>query len=186
MPGTNQPVGHNGPIPAWWNAVLQTMQQMQADIKALQSGQQNTLITDSNGNATVIIGQLSQTVTIGAISGQAGVQVMTNLGDPSSGQQTAGLAFAQDVATGTITTTEGSFTATLDSTTTGTFTNGMVIGAADVSDPSSGTATPAIVPGTTFTISGSAITLNKAASESGTGIYCAACFWRLLSGLTYP
>jgi hypothetical protein len=173
MPGVNQPVGHNGPIPAWWNAVIQQMQQMQADIKALQSGQQNTINVDANGNAIVIIGQLSQTVTIGATSGAAGVQVMTNL----SG---VGICVQQSLATGKITVTEGSTAATLDSTTGGTFVSGMVIGAANVDDPSSGTATPAIVPGTTFTRSGSAITLSQPAAESGNGILCAACQWTSL------
>lgn len=173
MPATIKPAGSNGPIPAWWNAVLQAMQQMQADIKALQSGQQNTTLVDANGNAIVIIGQLSQTVTIGAQSGVAGVQVMTNL----SG---VGVCVQQELATGTITVTAGSTAATLNSTTGGTFSSGLVIGAANIDDPSSGTATPAIVPGTTFTITGSAITLSQQAAESGSGILCAACQWTSL------
>lgn len=184
MPGTSPPVGVSGPLNPWWNAVISAIRELQASVKALQAGAQQTVTVDQYGNAVIISGQLDQIVTIGAGFQQPGVLVGTNL--PATGQPNAGLAVQQGLATGTITVAAGSTGATLDSTISGAFTSGQVIGAANVSDPTSGLATSAIVPGTTFTIVGSAITLSRPAVETGSGLYCAACSWRSLQSFTYP
>ena len=178
MPGTPSPVGNRGPLGAWWAAILGGLESQSQRIGALEAGATQGNIVDGSGNTLEIAGtNLAQTVVIGAnlyaTPATAGVQVGTGLTG-------AGRAKQANLATGTVTTTKGSTTATLVSTASGTFTNGQVIGAANVSDPSSGIATPAIVPGTTFTISGATITLSQAAAESGTAIYAAACnFTRL-------
>lgn len=184
MPATPRQVGREGGLPPFITALLQSIQGLQDRVRALEVGTQQTNIIDQYGNTIVIAGQLNQTVTIGAAYQQPGVQVGTTL--PATGQPNAGLAVQQNLATGTITTTAGSTTATLNSTASGTFTNGQVIGAANVTDPSSGVATPAITPGTTFTISGSTVTLSQAAAESGSAIYCAACNWYSLQTFTHP
>jgi hypothetical protein len=172
MPGTPLPVA--GPLGPWWTATLTAIQTLQQQAKALKASQATANITDAYGNTIELSGtNLSQIVTIGASFGQAGVQVGTNL-PLSAGIPQSGRAKQTNLATGTITTTAGSTAATLISTASGTFTSGQVIGAANVSDPSSGIATPAITPGTTFTISGAAVTLSQNAAESGTAIFCAA------------
>lgn len=190
MPGTPNPVGEGpGRVPVIWNAITQKLQALTQRVSALEGARQPNIL-DGFGNTIIVVGQLLQTVTIGATntSGTAvpGVQVQTVLHSPPAGQPLVGIAVQQSLATGTITTTKGSTAATLVSTTSGTFTSGQVIGAATVNDPSTGVATPAIVPGTTFTITGSAITLSQPAAESGTGLYAAAAFWHSLAGLTYP
>ena len=178
MPGTPAPVGHRGPLDAWWAAILGGLESQASRIAALESGSTQGNLVDGSGNTIEVAGtNLAQTVVIGAnlyaSPATAGVQVGTGLTG-------SGRAKQANLATGTLTTTKGSTAATLVSTASGTFTNGQVIGAANVSDPSTGIATPAIVPGTTFTISGAAVTLSQAAAESGTALYCAACnFTRL-------
>lgn len=156
---------------------------LQQQVNQLTAGSTQGNLLDGAGNTIEVAGtNLSQTVTIGAAagpSGNAGVMVGTGLTG-------AGRAFQQGLVTGRINLTAGSLSATLTTSPTG-WLGGMVIGAADVTDPSSGTATPAIVPGTTISLaSGTAITLSQPAAESGTGLYCAACFWRTLAGLNYP
>lgn len=181
MPGTPSPLIDPSMGPHW-TAVLAAIQSLQQQVQALTAGATQFTIPDAYGNTMVIVGtNLAQNVTIGASHGQPGVQVATGI---AAG--TAGLAFQQALATGTITTTQGSTAATLNSTISGTFTSGQVIGAADVSDPRSGVATPAIIPGTTFTISGTAVTLSQPAAESGTGIFCASASFQTLAGLNYP
>ena len=171
MPYPPAPVGNNGPINPFWNAIFQKMQHMGMSVGALQQGRGQGNVVDQFGNATEVGGtNLDQIVVIGAVFLQGGVQVGTGIANGTSGR-----AYQANLATGTITLTKGSTSATLDSTIGGTFTSGQVIGAADVSDPSSGIPTPAITPGTTFTISSSSITLSRVAAESGTGLYCAAC-----------
>ena len=172
MPGTPEPVGSAGGLNPWWNSILSAMRASTRTDAAIIAGRQQTNTVDQYGNTLIVVGQLNQQVTIGAAFQKPGVQVTTGI---TSGQ---GQAVQQNLALGTITTTKGSTAATLNSTASGTFSNGMLIGAANVSDPSSGVATPAIVPGTTFTISGSAVTLSQPAAESGTGLYCAACTWK--------
>lgn len=174
MPRIPQPVGQAGGLPAWWVAVIQAIKLTQQQVANLTAGATQGNLLDGNGNTVEIAGtNLSQTVTIGAAYQQPGVQVGTNLTGAGRAKQTS-------LATGTVNVTKGSTSATLASTTSGTFTSGQVIGAANVSDPSSGVATPAITPGTTFTISGSAITLSQPAAETGTGLYAASCnFTRL-------
>ena len=169
------PVGNNGPINPFWNAIFQKMQHMGMSVGSLVANRGQGNVVDQYGNTTEVAGtNLSQIVTIGAAFQRAGVQVGTGIASGTSGR-----AYQANLATGTITVTKGSTAATLVSTTHGTFTSGQVIGAADVNDPSSGIATPAITPGTTFTISGTSVTLSQNAAESGTALYCAACNFTL-------
>jgi hypothetical protein len=178
MPYPPAPVGNNGPINPFWNAIFQKMHSQGQGLAAVTQGAQQTITVDHYGNAIVILGQVNQTVTIGATHGQAGVQVGTGL--PAGGAPNASLVVQRGLVTTTITTTEGNSSATVDSAVG--MVAGMVIGAADVSDPSSGIATPAITPGTTIAgVSGTTITLSQDAAESGTAIACAACFWTSLA-----
>lgn len=183
MPGTPAPVGERGVLGPWWNAIMSAIQTLQGQVAALQAGAQQTNVVDQYGNVIVIVGQLNQIVTIGAAFQQPGVQVGTAL--PAGGQPNAGLAAQVGLIITTATLTKGSTSAAVG---TSSLSNGMVIGAADVSDPSTGLATPAITPGTTISAGGgtTSLTLSQAAAESGTTLYCAACFWRSLQSYTYP
>ena len=174
MPSYPAPVGRNGGLPPIWNAVFQTMQALNSRVAGAIQGAVQGNIVDQYGNAVEIAGSnLAQTVTIGASFGQAGVLVGT-------GVTGAGRAVQQNLATTTITLTKGSVSATVASG--AGLSHPMVIGAADVSDPTSGLATPAITPGTTIgSITGTAVTLSAPAAESGTGLFCAACVFTPIS-----
>lgn len=176
MPEPPKPAGQNGPFSPHWNAVIGAIQGNTQQVAALTANRTQGSVIDQYGNLVEVSGtNVSQIATIGAAFQQAGVLVTT-------GASGAGRVNQRSLATGTLTVTKGSTAATLVSTVTGTFTNGMVIGAATVNDPSSGVATSAIVPGTTFTISGSTVTLSQNAAESGTALYCAACFFLQAAG----
>lgn len=194
MPGSPAPVVDSrfGPH---WTAVMQALQSLQQQVAALASGASQTVLTDQWGNAIVILGQLNQVVTIGAsmanpaIPPIAGVQVGTGLPN-AAGKPNVGIAIQQNLLTGHLTTTAGSKTATIVDGLSGLAVN-MVIGAANVTDPSSGVATPALNPAlnpptSVSAISGSTVTLSQNAQESGTGLYCAACNWVSLGDYTYP
>lgn len=183
MPGRPE-LASNPQIGQWWTAVLGEISALKRQVAALTSGAGAGIITDAYGNAMVVQGtNIGQIVTVGATHGQAGVQVGTGLGSPSA--PTAGLGVQQGLVTTTIATTAGSVTATVASS--AGMSTGMSIGAANVSDPSSGTATPAIVPGTTISgISGTTITLSQNAAETGSALYCAAVFFRSLALFSYP
>ena len=180
MPGTQPSVlGNNGVVPRGWAGISNALQSASglASATATQTGQ---FILDGYQNTPVVIGPLNQVVTIGAgwISGSpvAGVEVFTNIAG-------FGIGYISNFANGTITTTEGSTAATLTSTISGTFANGMVIGATTYEvPPVSDNAAPPnyITPGTTFTISGTSITLSMDAALSGVGLYvCAATYTKL-------
>lgn len=182
MPGTPQPVGR-GPsnLPPFWNAVMQAITQQQQATNALAAGAQQTILVDQWGNAQVILGQLNQTVTIGASYQQAGVIVTTAL--PTTGHPIVGVAWQQNLITTTVTLTKGSTAATVG---TNTIANGMVIGAATV--VVAGVKTATITPGTTVTAGGgtTSLTLSEPAAESGSGLYCAACNFRSLEQISFP
>lgn len=192
MPGTPPPAGE-GPnrLPVIWNAVTQKLQELDRRLTAIEGARQTNII-DRDGNTIIVIGQLLQTVTIGASNTGtpiAGVTVQTILNLPPAGQPLVGIAVQYGLATGTMTFTQGSSTATLVSTTSSnTFTVGQAIGAALVTDPTTGVATSAVQLGTTISgIPGlGVITLSQPAAESGTGLYTAAAFWNSLNGFTYP
>lgn len=170
MPGVNPPVGQGpGGIPVIWNTVMQGIARSAARLAALESARYaGAPLIDAYGNTLEISGtNLAGVVFIGASHGQPGVQVGTGLTGTARAKQTG-------LVTTTITLTKGSFAATVASGTG--LSAGMVIGAANVSDPSSGTATPAITPGTTIqAITGTSVTLSQKAAETGTGLFCAAC-----------
>ena len=181
MPGSPAPVGSSGPLNPWWNSILGALRTGAQNDAALAAGAQQTNEIDQWGNTQVIVGQLNQVVTIGAAFQQSGVQVGTAL--PPPGASSVGVATQQGLATTTIATTKGSTSATVASA--AGLAKGMSIGAANVSDPSSGVATAAITPGTTISgISGTTVTLSQAAAETGSGLYCAACFWSSVQGGT--
>jgi hypothetical protein len=175
VPGTPQPVGRNGPFGPFWIATFTAIRNTNQQVNALTAGAQATNVTDQYGNTIQVTGpSLNQVVTIGASHGVAGVQVWTGI---AAG--TAGIAVQSGPATTKINLTKGSYSATLASGVTGAaLTVGQVIGAANVSDPSSGVATAALTPGTTITAvsgqtSGSTVTLSLEAAESGSDLACA-------------
>lgn len=189
MPASPKPIfdaryGHLTPI-------AQALQFTQQKVAQQNAGANQGMIVDSNGNCTEVYGaNLNQVVTIGSTaatggpSGKPGVSITTGIAQGVGGRAVvySGTSLSpRTIPTGTITLTRGSMSATLVSTLTGTFVNGLLIGAANVTDPSSGLATPAITPGTTMTIFGTAITLSAPAVESGTGLYCAAATFQLLT-----
>lgn len=170
MPGSPKPVIDPRFGPAW-TPPIQALQAQKQQALGLNAGATQGNIPDQWGNITQLSGSnLNQTVTIGASHGVAGVQVGTGI--PSG---TSGLAVQSGPAITTITLTKGSTAATVGTVIGAALSPGQVIGAADVSDPSSGTPTPAITPGTTIdAISGTSVTLSEPAAESGVGLYCAA------------
>ena len=150
---------------------------MQQSIEALQV--QLTAISnqvDQFGNSTVLIGNLNQTVLVGADASHTGVYVGTGIGTPTA--PVAGIAWRENTVATTITKT-GASAGTVASASG--LVNGMVCGAAQVAGVS------AIVPGTTFTITGTAVTLSIPwAVTAATSIYFVACNWYQLSQLTVP
>jgi hypothetical protein len=150
--------------------LVSTISQMEQQIQALQVQlNYHGAIVDTYGNTLEFAAvNVNQTLTIGATTAQpAGVQVTTGLTG-------AGRAEQQGLVTTTISTSHGSTMATV--TNAAGLAIGMMIGAATVNG------TSAIVPGTYISaISGTNVTLSQAAAESGSGLYCAACVWRLAS-----
>lgn len=176
MPGSPQPAGADGPISPWWNSILQAIASLQQQVSLLTQGATQNQIIDGVGNTVEVSGtNLAQTVTIGASllsSGtQPGVQVQTGL----TGAGRAGLT---GLKTPTITLTKGSTSATVSSATG--LSNGMAIGALSVAPGISTGYVQALTPGTTFTISGTTLTLSSPALVSGSGLFCACCLWQLL------
>lgn len=190
MPGTPKPV-IDPRFGTAWTPIIQNAQTQKQQAAALNSGAQSTNILDAYGNAVFLLGQLNQVVTEGATFGQAGVLVGT--GFPKSGSDprvnpNAGIIGRKDIFWGTATITAGStscaFAADGASPVLSLSDSGSTtqIGAANVSDPSTGTATPAIAPGTYVnTISGTSpnftLTLSQNAQETGSGLYCVICMW---------
>ena len=134
----------------------------------------NTTIVSISGSSAV----LSQTPT-GAGSGIAitvgpggGVMVGTNL-------MGSGMAWPTGFSHTTIATTEGSTSATVASGTG--FVNGYVIGAVDAN-----TGAEVITPGTTYSISGTSVTLSAPALLNETAAYCCSCLWNAQSGVVHP
>jgi hypothetical protein len=172
MPGVPDPVGIGpGGIPPFWNAVLGAIKGQQQATNGLAGGAPAGWVPDQWGNVTELSGaNLNQVVTIGAGHLQAGVLVSTGI--PSG---TAGHAVFSGPAITTITLTQGSISATVGTVTGAALAQGQVIGAALATDPTTGTPTSAITPGTTIaSVSGSSVTLSQGAAESGTSLYCAA------------
>jgi hypothetical protein len=160
MPGTPRPVVDPRFGPAW-TPIVQNAQATKQQAAALAD----------------------QIIIIGASFMQPGVQVQATLSFCNAGMlgQLAGEPFTY--SSGLLSVTQGATSATASTNNGfgGGVEGGMVIGAANVSDPSTGIATPAITPGTTVTgVTGSGpwtIGLSEPAAETGTDIYWAACFW---------
>ena len=135
----------------------------------------NTTIVSISGSTAV----LSATPT-GAGSGISvtvgpGGGVMVGTGLTGSG-----IAYPSDFAQTTITTTSlASYTATVASGTG--FVNANVIGAVD---PNTGA--EVITPGTTYTISGTTLTLSQYPLLVRSSVYCCSCLWSSLSGTVHP
>jgi hypothetical protein len=137
---------------------------------------------DQYGNVNAIYGALDQVVEIGAAFQQYGVQVGTNL----SG---FGVATPTDFAHTTISTTAGLTSATVASGSG--FVNGNVIGAIQVvgsfQEPDTTTiVNNVITPGTTYTISGTSVTLSAPALITGSGFYVASCLWTQTGSTVHP
>lgn len=181
MPGTPKPTV-DPRYGSHWTPVIQALHFGQSQQNQANAARPQGSILDQYGNTVELWGSnLSQNVTIGASFGNPGVQVGTGI---ASG--TAGRAYQQALATGKITTTAtphgGSppYTATFTQPagSIGTFATGMTIGAADVTDPLSGTPAPVLTPGTTILgISGSTVTLSLPLPETASDVFCAACFF---------
>jgi hypothetical protein len=169
MAGIPKPVVDPRFGPAW-TPMLQAAQAAKQQTMALNSGAPQGNLLDQWGNTIQISGSnLAQTVTIGASHGVSGVLVGTGIASGVSG-----LVVQSGPAITTITLTAGSTAATVGTVTGASLAVGQVIGAADVSDPSTGTPTAAIKPGTTIAaVSGTSVTLSQNAVESGTSLYCA-------------
>lgn len=169
MPGTPKPALGPPGVPIVFNALGQKLAALGQQAQSTYATQNQGLVLDGYGNVMEIAGSnLQRVVTIGAAYQQPGVEVGTGLTG-------AGRAVFSGPAITTINLTAGSANATVGTVTGASLAAGQVIGAADVSDPSSGKATPAITPGTTIlSVSGTAVVLSQPAAESGTGLYCAA------------
>lgn len=193
MPASPKPIfdaryGHLTPV-------AQALQFTQQKVAQQGAGANQGMVVDANGNCTEVYGaNLNQVVTIGSTattggpSGKPGVLITTGIAQGVGGRAVvySGTSLnPRTIPTGKIDLTQGSTAATLESPTyTGTFVSGLLIGAANVTDPSSGLAKPAIVPGTTISsISGTgpwSIVLSAPAAESGS-VYCAAAIFQLLT-----
>lgn len=170
MPSTPRPiVGILGPT---WTPVHQSMQDSKRTLANLAAQAQQGSLYDRWMNTIEVSGSnLNQIVTIAAAWKQGGVEVATGIADG-----TAGRAVQTALAIGNLTVTAGSTSATLTHTASGTFTGGgNVIGAIDASGNN------ALTPGTTYTISGTAVTLSKPALESGTALYAAQCVFSIVT-----
>ena len=183
MAGTQPTLTNNGPIPAVFTSIGQSLQ-ANAALAQASAVQQNSVVLDQFSNACLIIGNLNQVVTIGAgwIAGSpvVGVEVGTGLTG-------FGLAYPSAFAQTTITLTAGSTAATVASSSG--FVNGMQIGATLYEVPPSLSATQPpnyIQPGTTMTFSGTSVTLSQNALLSGSGLYCAVVAWTALSTTVHP
>ena len=183
MAGTQPTLTNDGPIPAAFTSIAQALRS-NASLAGASAVQQNSIALDAFGNASLIIGNLNQVVTIGAgwITGSpvVGVEVGTGLTG-------FGLAYPSAFAHTTITTTAGSTAATVASSSG--FVNGMQIGATLYEVPPSLSASqPAnyIQPGTTMTFSGTAVTLSQNALLSGSGLYACVCTFTELGIAVHP
>ena len=178
MPSTPQPI--SGPLGPIWTAIFQAAQGQKQKAASLAAQAQQGNVYDQWFNCVQVGGSnLNQVVTIAAAFKQGGVEVWTGIanGTPGTAVQTA-LAIANPIPGGThgLTVTQGSLTATLVGTTSGVFSGGgNVIGAIDANGNN------VLTPGTTYTISGTAVTLSKPALESGTALYAAQCAFSIVT-----
>lgn len=168
LPSTPPPiVGNLGPV---WTPVFQSLQIGKQKAGHLAAAKQQGAVFDQWFNTVELSGSnLDQVVTIGAAFLQGGVEVATGVANG-----TAGRIVQANLAIGTLTVTKNSTAATLVGTASGTFASGQQIGAITAAD------VDVLTPGTTFTRSGSSITLSLIALASGTALYCAACNWTLV------
>lgn len=168
----NYPLPISGPLGPVWTPIFQAAHAQKQKAANLAAAQQQGATYDQWMNTIQVRGSnLNQVVTIGAQHLNGGVEVWTGL---SNG--TAGTAVQTALAIGTLTVTKNSTAATLVSTASGTFTGGgNVIGVVDASGNN------VLTPGTTYTISGTAVTLSQVALESGTALYAAQCVFSLVT-----
>lgn len=171
MPSTPNPIINPQFGPAW-TPILQAAQAVKRSAANLAAANQQGSVFDQWFNCVQVGGSnLDQVVTIGAAFQQGGVEIWTGIANG-----TAGTAVQANLAIGTLTVTAGSTAATLTHTTSGTFSGGgRPIGAID----SNGN--DVLAPGTTYTITGTAVTLSQAALESGTSLYCASATFSIVT-----
>lgn len=178
MTGVQKPLGADGQLPAMWSAVFQQINGI-ANVAAGAATNQAKFTLDAYQNCTYIQGALNQIVTVGSggsyvgptFVGQPGVLVGTNL-------MGYGAAIPSGWVHTTVTTTAGLVVANVASATG--LVNGYVCGAATVNGVS------AIVPGTTYTVSGLTITLSQPAAATLVSGYFCSCVWESLGGIVHP
>ena len=155
-----------------WTPILQGAHAQKQKAAHLAGALQQGNRFDQYFNCVEVSGSnLNQVVTIAAVFQHGGVEVWTGIANG-----TAGTAVQTALAIGNLTVTAGSTAATLTHTASGTFSGGgNVIGAVDANGNN------VLTPGTTYTISGTAVTLSKPALASGTALYCAQCVFSIVT-----
>jgi hypothetical protein len=155
-----------------WTPVAQALQANKQKVANVAAAGQQTNFYDQWFNCVQVGGSnLNQVVTIAAAFQQGGVEIWTGIANG-----TAGSAVQTNLAIGTLTVTKGSTAATLTHTTSGSFSGGgRPIGAVDASFNN------VLTPGTTYTITGTAVTLSQAALASGTSLYCASAVFSIVT-----
>ena len=181
MPNYPQPA--IGPMGVVWTPITQAIQAHKQAVSNLRAQAQQDMTQDALGNMTSLRQtNLNQAVPLGSVVNTAN---NTPVNGFSKGQVPAawvgtgltgsGICKVSALATGLVTLTAGSTSATLVSTITGSFAGlGQTIGAY-VYNATTGVTSQAIqAPATTYTISGSAITLSLPALLGGSSLYCVA------------
>lgn len=171
MPSTPSPI-INPALGKTGTPLVQIMRSHGQQLRSQAAQAQQGNVFDAYYNCVQVSGSnLNQVVTIAAAFHQGGVEVSTGIANG-----TAGTAIQTALAIGTLTVTKGSTSATLTHTASGTFSgSGHVIGAIDANG------NDVLTPGTTYTISGTAVTLSQDALESGTSLYCASCVFSIVT-----
>lgn len=132
-----------------------------------------TALRATNLNQAVPLGSVINTAANTPVSGYSAGQVPAVW--VGTGLTGSGICKVSAIATGLITLTAGSTAATLVSAITGTFSGGgQTIGANTYNATTGVTSQALYAPATTYTISGTAITLSQPAILSGTSLYCVA------------
>lgn len=151
MPGSQKPAMGAQSTFGWLQEVISTLLSRQAAI----ASQSTQFFKDGYGNVTALTGLLNQTVTEGAawnaVSGPPSIYPGVEV---STGLTGSGIAVCQTFLTTGATHSNTSVTVT---SATG-FANGMPV------------AGPGIQPGTTYTISGTTLTLSLPATATASGV----------------
>lgn len=158
MPGSQKPAMGAQSTFGWLQQVLAALDARQAAL----ASQSTQFFKDGYGNVTAITGLLNQTVTEGAAWNAASIPQSIYPGvEISTGLSGSGLAVCQTSLTTGITHSNTSVTVT---SATG-FANGQAV------------AGPGIPAGTTYTISGTTLTLSQPATATASGVPITTWLW---------